>query len=87
MYRLFSRINGGLTPVAESFKKHVESEGSRLVKEVTEAAARAEREKKEAGRHRMAGILFPLHLPAWCNGRGSQRFKPGLNALFATFLS
>jgi len=49
MYRLFSRIAGGLTPVAESFKKHVESEGSRLVKEVTEAAARAEREKKGAG--------------------------------------
>jgi len=50
MYRLFSRIAGGLTPVAESFKKHVESEGSRLVKEVTEAAARAEREKKGAGK-------------------------------------
>lgn len=47
MYRLFSRIAGGLTPVAESFKRHVESEGSRLVKEVTEAAS----QKKDAGLH------------------------------------
>ena len=45
MFRLFSRIPKGLDPVAEAFKKHVESEGSRLVKEVTEAA----NQKKEAG--------------------------------------
>ena len=45
MYRLFSRIPKGLDPVADAFKRHVESEGSRLVKEVTEAA----NQKKEAG--------------------------------------
>ncbi|KAK9815921.1 hypothetical protein WJX72_012009 [[Myrmecia] bisecta] len=38
MYRLFQRIPKGLEPVADMFKKHVESEGMRLVKEVTEAA-------------------------------------------------
>ncbi len=45
MYRLFSRIPKGLDPVADAFKKHVESEGSRLVKEVTEAA----NQKKDTG--------------------------------------
>lgn len=45
MYRLFSRIPKGLDPVADAFKRHVESEGSRLVKEVTEAA----NQKKDAG--------------------------------------
>ena len=38
MYRLFQRIPKGLEPVAESFRKHVESEGLKLVKEATEAA-------------------------------------------------
>ncbi|MEW5307923.1 MAG: hypothetical protein WDW36_010291 [Sanguina aurantia] len=37
MYRLFSRVANGLTPVAEVFRAHVESQGSKLVKEVTEA--------------------------------------------------
>lgn len=45
MYRLFSRIPKGLDPVADAFKRHVESEGMKLVKEVTETAS----QKKEAG--------------------------------------
>lgn len=45
MYRLFSRVPKGLDPVAESFRKHVESEGLALVKEVTEAAAQKKDEK------------------------------------------
>ena len=47
MYRLFSRIPKGLDPVAESFRKHVESEGLKLVKDVTEAAAT--KKEKDAG--------------------------------------
>ena len=44
MYRLFLRIVRGLDPVADVFKRHVESEGMKLVREVTEAAA-AKKEK------------------------------------------
>lgn len=51
MFRLFARIPKGLDPVADGFKRHVESEGLKLVKEVTEAAL----EKKEAG-----GMTQPL---------------------------
>uniref|UniRef100_A0A7S0WZR9 Cullin family profile domain-containing protein n=1 Tax=Chlamydomonas leiostraca TaxID=1034604 RepID=A0A7S0WZR9_9CHLO len=36
MYRLFQRIPKGLDPVADLFKQHVEGEGNKLVKEVTE---------------------------------------------------
>ncbi|GFH22359.1 CULLIN_2 domain-containing protein, partial [Haematococcus lacustris] len=36
MYRLYNRIRGGLDPVAEVFRSHVEAEGSKLVKAVTE---------------------------------------------------
>ena len=46
MYRLFSRIPRGLDPVADSFKRHVESEGLKLVKDVTEAS---DSKKQEAG--------------------------------------
>lgn len=45
MYRLFSRITGGLDPVAAAFRKHVEAHGMTLVRDA-EAAAVA---KKEAG--------------------------------------
>ena len=48
MYRLFQRIPKGLEPVAESFKKHVESEGMKLVKEATEAATA--KKDKDAGK-------------------------------------
>lgn len=37
MYRLFQRVPKGLEPVAEIFREHVEGEGNRLVKDVTEA--------------------------------------------------
>ena len=48
LYRLFQRIPKGLEPVAESFKKHVESEGMKLVKEATEAATA--KKDKDAGK-------------------------------------
>ena len=48
MYRLFQRIPKGLEPVAESFRKHVESEGMKLVKEATEAATA--KKDKDAGK-------------------------------------
>lgn len=47
MYRLFSRVANGLTPVAEVFRAHVESQGSKLVKEVTEAME--SKKEKDAG--------------------------------------
>lgn len=37
MYRLFQRVPKGLEPVSEIFREHVEGEGNRLVKDVTEA--------------------------------------------------
>ncbi|KAK9839448.1 hypothetical protein WJX81_002626 [Elliptochloris bilobata] len=48
MYRLFLRIVKGLDPVADVFKRHVESEGMKLVREVTEAAAA--KKEKDAGK-------------------------------------
>lgn len=39
MFRLFSRVQGGLAPVALLFKKHIEKEGVALVKAVEEALA------------------------------------------------
>ena len=53
MYRLFQRIPRGLDPVADIFKKHVESEGMKLVKEVTEAMS--SKKDRDAG----AGLLPP----------------------------
>lgn len=46
MYRLFHRIPKGLEPVAEIFKQHVEAEGNKLVKEVSEDV---ESKKQEGG--------------------------------------
>ncbi|GAX74529.1 hypothetical protein CEUSTIGMA_g1978.t1 [Chlamydomonas eustigma] len=48
MFRLFQRIPRGLDPVAEIFKEHVENEGMKLVKEVTEATE--SKKEKEAGK-------------------------------------
>ena len=45
MYRLFSRITGGLDPVAAAFRKHVEADGMALVRHADASAAA----KKEAG--------------------------------------
>lgn len=47
MYRLFSRVSNGLTPVADVFRQHVESQGNKLVKEVTEAMET--KKEKDAG--------------------------------------
>mmetsp|Transcript_15091 Transcript_15091/g.45575 ORF Transcript_15091/g.45575 Transcript_15091/m.45575 type:complete len:755 (-) Transcript_15091:786-3050(-) len=52
MYRLFSRISGGLDPVAAAFRKHVEADGMTLVRDADAAAAA----KKDAGKKKpMAG--------------------------------
>ena len=48
MFRLFSRIPKGLDPVADSFKRHVESEGLKLVKDVTEASNPKKQEPGES---------------------------------------
>lgn len=47
MYRLFSRVANGLMPVADVFRQHVESQGNKLVKEVTEAMET--KKEKDAG--------------------------------------
>ena len=39
MFRLFSRVQNGLQPVAAAFRRHVEAGGTALVKEVEEALA------------------------------------------------
>jgi len=48
MYRLFIRIPNGLDPIAEVFRSHVDSEGSKLVKDAT--AAVEERRAKDAAK-------------------------------------
>lgn len=48
MFRLFQRIPKGLDPVAEIFKEYVEHEGTKLVKEVTEAVE--SKKEKDAGK-------------------------------------
>ena len=59
MYRLFSRVAKGLEPVADMFRKHVEAEGMKLVKEVTEkAAAKKDKEKEGGGQPRL--VLRPV---------------------------
>lgn len=87
MYRLFNRVPKGLEPVAEKFKKHVEDEGMKLVKEVTEtAAAKKEKEKDKDGRFSTwksfhALLDKPQRLwesygmyICWCDGRHSPHF-------------
>lgn len=39
MYRLFGRVPKGLDPMAEIFRKHVEAEGLKLVKDATDSSA------------------------------------------------
>lgn len=50
MFRLFSspRVPGGLLPVAEMFKRHIESEGMALVKQADAAAATRKEQGKKA---------------------------------------
>jgi cullin 1 len=54
MYRLFHRITKGLEPVAEIFKQHVEAEGNKLVKEVSEDV---ESKKQEGERVHMRKLV------------------------------
>lgn len=63
MYRLFGRIPKGLEPVAESFKKHIQSEGMKLVAEATETAT-AKKEKDAAKPSKDSGGLLCLSVPA-----------------------
>ena len=64
MYRLFQRIPKGLEPVAESFKKHVESEGMKLVKEATEAAT-AKKDKDAGKPSKDSGNRLFCHNGCW----------------------
>jgi cullin 1 len=58
MYRLFHRIPNGLNPVADTFRKHVEDEGNKLVNETAEAIEAKKDKDKESGEG-------PACLPAW----------------------
>lgn len=60
MYRLFQRITKGLDPVAEIFKEHVEAEGMKLVKEVTEAVE-AKKEKETGKPTKDSGSSYEQH--------------------------
>lgn len=64
MYRLFQRIPKGLEPVAESFRKHVESEGMKLVKEATEAAT-AKKDKDAGKPSKDTGVSCKSVLDCW----------------------
>ena len=50
MYRLFGRIPKGLEPMAEMFRKHVESEGQKLVHIAGEAVEAKKDREKEGGK-------------------------------------
>lgn len=54
MYRLFHRIPKGLEPVADIFKSHVEGEGNKLVKEVSEDVE-SKKQEREWGCVRVEG--------------------------------
>lgn len=60
MYRLFQRIPKGLDPVADIFKEHVEAEGMKLVKEVTEAVE-AKKEKETGKPSKDSGTSYEQH--------------------------
>nr|AAU44033.1 putative cullin 1 [Oryza sativa Japonica Group] len=47
MYRLFSKINRGLEPIANMFKTHVTNEGTALVKQAEDSASNKKPEKKD----------------------------------------
>ena len=57
LYRLFQRVPKGLDPVADTFKKHVEAEGMKLVKEATEAME-ARKDKDAGALGRPDGLRF-----------------------------
>ncbi|KAF5182309.1 Cullin-1 [Thalictrum thalictroides] len=64
MYRLFLRVPNGLDPVSSTFKKHVTSEGTLLVKQAEDAVSSKKEEKKDVvGQHEHAFVkkLLDLH--------------------------
>ncbi|KAK9809634.1 hypothetical protein WJX73_009175 [Symbiochloris irregularis] len=69
LYRLFQRVPKGLDPVAETFKKHVESEGMKLVREATESmeakkdkdAGKPSKETGGANEHQYIRDVIALH--------------------------
>ena len=88
MYRLFLRIVKGLDPVADVFKKHVEGEGMKLVREVTEAAD-AKKEKDVGARALHATLALVSASSAACRRRatGSHRGRAGCRAWMRAELS
>eukprot|EP00967_Tisochrysis_lutea_P059948 scaffold76476_cov22-Tisochrysis_lutea.AAC.4 len=78
MYRLFHRIPKGLEPVAEIFKQHVDSEGSKLVKEVSEDVESKKQEGEGVEARRVRGGRGVWRARRWGGGRQSglpQRTK------------
>jgi len=62
MYRMFRRIPRGLDPMGEIFKKHVEDEGMKLVRDTAEAMKSRKDKEKEAGKvARDSGGSSPEH--------------------------
>ena len=68
MFRLFSRTPKGLEPVADAFRRHVEGEGMKLLREAA-AAATAKKEKDagkpsrdSGGMYRISSVLVILRL-------------------------
>ena len=57
MYRLFIRIPGGLDPIADIFKSHVDAEGLKCVKDAT--ASIEERRAADAGRCGLDIEIYP----------------------------
>lgn len=59
MFHLFSRIVNGLDPVAEIFKKHVDSEGMKRVKQAADAVE--EKKGRDTGIHKVFFSLFQVN--------------------------
>ena len=55
-FRLFKRVPGGLPPVADIFKKHVEKEGVSLVKQAEDGRCRRRRPRRRRAATRGAGL-------------------------------
>lgn len=62
MYRLFNRIKNGLDPVALIFRKHVESEGMKIVNQATEDATA--KKEKDAGVCVVGCVIRLVHMHA-----------------------
>jgi cullin 1 len=62
MHRLFGRIPKGLEPLADLFRKHVEEEGLKLVREATAAGESRKDRDKAAGKVAKEGGSSPEHI-------------------------